>query len=160
MRKTLVVATIAVLIGLLACAGPAPTPDTVGTRLPAKSEAMAEETATEASGQITTETPDRIDATTAPTTIASVPKATIVPTGPTSMPERTILAPNPTNPGGYGRPYPCDKPSYVGPHHGGCDLNPGADTHDNAGLYERASTSYHDPNHSRVPHPFGHTGLQ
>ena len=34
MRKTLAVATIAVLIGLLACAGPAPTPDIVGTRSP------------------------------------------------------------------------------------------------------------------------------
>ena len=99
MRKTLVVATVAVLIGLLACSGPASTPDTGVTNLPAKSEAMVEETATEASGQITTQTPDRIGATTAPTTIDAVPKATIVPTAPTSMPERTMLAPNPTDPG-------------------------------------------------------------
>ena len=34
MRKTLVLATIAVLIALLACSGPAPTPDTVGTEAP------------------------------------------------------------------------------------------------------------------------------
>ena len=160
MRKILVVATIAVLIGLLACAGPAPTPDTVGTRLPAKSEAMAEETATEASGQITTETPDRIDAGHVSN------NHRLCSQGHDSAHWADIDArANDTGaqsdePGWYGCPYPCDKPSYVGPHHGGCDLNPGADTHDNAGLYERASTSYHDPNHSRVPHPFGHTGLQ
>ena len=115
LRKTLVAATIALLIGLLACAGPAPTPDTVGARLPAKSEAMAEETATEASGQITTETPDRIDSTTTPTTISPVPKATIVPTGvptaPTSVPVRTIPAPNPTNPGVTAVPTPPTNPT-------------------------------------------------
>ena len=162
LRKTLVAATIALLIGLLACSGPAPTPETLGTRPPANSEATLEETATEASGQITTETPDLIDATTAPTTIVSVPKVTTAPTKPTSMsvPERTILAPNPMNPGVTAVPTPCDKPGYVGPHHGGCDLNPGADSHDNTGLYERASTSYNDPNHSRVHHPFRDIGIQ
>ena len=99
LRKTFVVVTIVVLIGLLACSGPAPTPESLGTRPLEKSDAMLEETATEASGQITTETPARIDAAMAPTTIAPVPKATIVPTAATSMPERTILAPSPTNPG-------------------------------------------------------------
>ena len=95
----MVVATVAVLIGLLACSGPASTPDTGVTNLPAKSEAMAEETATGASGQITTETPDRTHGATSPTAIVSVPNPTTAPTKPTSMPERTILAPSPTNPG-------------------------------------------------------------
>ena len=99
MRKTFVVVTIVVLIGLLACSGPAPTPESLGTRPPAESEVILEETAAEASGQITTETPARIDAFTSPTTIVSVPKATTAPTKPTSMPERTMLAPNPTDPG-------------------------------------------------------------
>ena len=113
LRKTLVAATIALLIGLLACSGPAPTPETLGTRSPANSEATLEETATEASGQITTETPDLIDATTAPTTIVSVPKATTAPTKPTSMPvpERTILAPNLMNPGVTAVPTPVTNPA-------------------------------------------------
>ena len=111
MRKTLAVATIAVLIVLLACSGPAPTPDTVGTRLPAKSEATLEETATEASGQITSEIPERIDETTAPATISPVPKATGAPTAPTSMPERTILPPNLANSGVTAVPTPAINPT-------------------------------------------------
>ena len=55
---------------------------------------------------------------------------------------------------------PREKPNYVGPHHGDCDLDPGADTHDNTGLYERASTSYSDPNHRRGPDSFRDSGLQ
>ena len=111
MRKTLAVATIAVLIVLLACSGPAPTPDTVGTRLPTKSEATLEETATETSGQITSEIRDRIDETTTPTTISPFPKATGAPTAPTSMPERTILPPNPMNPGVTAVPTPVTNPT-------------------------------------------------
>ena len=111
LRKTLVVATVAVLIGLLACSGPASTPETGETRPPAKSETMREGTATEASGQIMTETLDRTDAATAPTTIVSVPNATTAPTEPTSIPKQTILAPNPTNPGGTAVPTPVTNPT-------------------------------------------------
>ena len=97
------VVTLVVLVGLLACSGPAPTPESLGTSPLAESEVILDETATEASGQIATETPDRIDATPATTTVSPVPKATMVPTrvptSPTSVPERTIPAPNPTDPG-------------------------------------------------------------
>ena len=50
-------------------------------------------------------------------------------------------------PGGYGGPYPREKPNYVGPHHGDCDLDPGADTHGNADLYERDNTTDNVPSH-------------
>ena len=103
LRKISALGTIVFLIGLLACSGPAPTPEYSATRPPAESEAMLEETATEASSQIATETPDRINAPTAPTIVSPVPKATLVittvPTAPTSVPEPTIPAPNPTSSG-------------------------------------------------------------
>ena len=115
MRKTFVVVTIVVLIGLLACSGPAPTPESLGTRPPANLEAILEETATVASDQIPTETPDRINAATSLTTISPLPKATMVPkgvpAGPTSMPERTMLAPNPTDPGVTAVPNPLPNPT-------------------------------------------------
>ena len=110
LRKIFALGTILSLIGLLACSGPAPTPEYSATTPPAKSEAMLEETATEASSQIATETPDRINATTAPTTVSPVPKATlmitVVPTAPTSVPEPTIPAPNPTSSGVTPAPTP------------------------------------------------------
>ena len=104
LRKTLALATIAVMIALLACSGPASTPDTVGTRPPAKSEAMPEETTSGASGQTPTETPNHIDATTAPPPSTPSPKVTVGPTGtptapttaPTSVPVRATPAPRPT----------------------------------------------------------------
>ena len=100
LRKTLALATIAVLIALLACSGPASTPDTVGTRPPAKSEAMPQETSTGPSGPIPTETPNLIDAATAEPPISSSPSVTIVPTSVTepATPGPTV-APTPTNSG-------------------------------------------------------------
>ena len=160
LRKTFVVVTIVVLIGLLACSGPAPTPESLGTRPLEKSDAMLEETATEASGQITTETPARIDAAMAPTTIAPVPQGHhSAYCGDIDAGANDIGAQS-DELGGYGHHNSSDKPNYVGPYHGRSDFNPGADSRDNTGLYERAGTLYDHVNHIRGPHLFRDTGIQ
>ena len=109
LRKTLALATIAVMIALLACSGPASTPDTVGTRPPAKSEAMPEETTSGASGQTPTETPNHIDATTAPPPSTPSPKVTV---GPTGTPTAPTTAPTSVRTRG------CERPRHPDPRHG------------------------------------------
>ena len=163
MRKTLVVATVAVLIGLLACSGPAPTPESLGTRPPAESEVILEETATEASGQISTETPDRIDATTAPTTVSPVPKATMVPTrvptSPTSVPERTIPAPNPTNPGVTAVPTPPTNLTTSVPNTAVATSTPAPIPTTTPASTKEPALPTTTPSHSRGPHPFRDTRI-
>ena len=107
MRKTFVLVTVAVLIVLLACSGPALTPDTEGTRPPAKSEAMPGDTTSGASGRVPTETPNHIDAATAPPPIYPSPKVTVgstgAPTAPTTAP---ISVAEPQNSGVTAAPTP------------------------------------------------------